>query len=170
MLKEGVRALAHVRLRLSRAPQPSPVRALRFVSGLALIVATLFGTPGAAIPPARAAGTCTGWTSNVTPPNTIRVLRTSGSSAGHVQTVNFRDYVKTSIASEWGPGPVDAMRVGAVAVKQYAWYWTMVWRGKKAADGACYDVIDTTQDQLYRPERDAPGQSLVDAIDATWNV
>ena len=71
---------------------------------------------------------------------------------------------------EWSVGPADVMRIGAVAMKQYAWYWTMVWRGKKAADGSCYDVIDTTQDQLYRPERDKVVQALADAVDATWTV
>jgi hypothetical protein len=104
------------------------------------------------------------------PPQTIRVLRTSGPVAGSVQTVPFRQYVTTVLTPEWSVGPVDVMRIGAIAVKEYAWYWTMVWRGKKAADGSCYDVIDSTQDQLYRPERDAVNQTLAAAVDATWTV
>jgi hypothetical protein len=164
MLMEGVRPAAHARLR------PSSVRFVRLVLGLTLVAAYLWIAGPAHVPNVAAAGTCTGWTSNVTPPTSIRVLRTSGPAAGSVQTVDFRSYVKTVIAAEWSPGPVDAMRVGAVAVKQYAWYWTMVWRGKKAADGSCYDVVDTTTDQLYRPERDTPAASLVDAIDATWSI
>ena len=71
---------------------------------------------------------------------------------------------------QWSAGPADVMRIGAIAVKEYAWYWTMVWRGKKAADGACYDVIDSTQDQLYRPERDPAIRPSAAAVDATWTV
>lgn len=164
MLMEGVRPVAHAR------PRPSPVRYVRLVLGLTLIAAYLWLAGAAHVPDVAAAAVCTGWTSNVTPPSTIRVLRTSGPAAGSVQTVDFRSYVRTVIAAEWSPGPVEAMRVGALAVKQYAWYWTMVWRGRKAADGSCYDVVDTTQDQLYRPERDTPAASLVDAIDATWSI
>ena len=48
-------------------------------------------------PPRRsAASVCTGWTSNVVPPQTIRVLRTTGPAAGSVQTVPFRQYVTRS--------------------------------------------------------------------------
>ena len=93
-----------------------------------------------------------------------------GSRRGSVQTVPFRQYVTTVLTPEWSVGPVDVMRIGAIAVKEYAWYWTMVWRGKKAADGSCYDVIDSTQDQLYRPERDPVDQTLAAAVDATWTV
>jgi hypothetical protein len=39
-----------------------------------------------------------------------------------------------------------------VAVKQYGWYRAMSWRGKTAPDGNCYDVVDSTLDQLYEPE------------------
>src|SRR5205823_6068167 len=75
------------------------------------------------------------------------------------------------IAAEWGAStPTEALRVGAIAVKQYAWYWTIVWRGKKADDGSCYDVVDSTRDQLYRPERYAPAKSQLDAIDSTWRI
>ena len=82
----------------------------------------------------------------------------------------FRQYVNTVIGAEWSPGATEALRVGAIAVKQYAWYWTIVWRGKKAADGSCYDVVDTTQDQIYRPEKYSPVQSQLDAIDSTWTI
>ena len=106
-----------------RRPGPSLARLVRLVSGLAIAAAYLLTAASTAAPMAVAAAVCTGWTSNVVPPQTIRVLRTSGSASGTVQVVSFRQYVNTVIAAEWSPGPTDAMRVGAIAVKQYAWYW-----------------------------------------------
>jgi hypothetical protein len=83
--------------------------------------------------------------------------------------VSFRQYVAVVLAAEWGVSG-DAGRVGAVAVKQYAWYWTMVWRGSRAGDGSCYDVVDTTRDQLYKPETKSPIASQQDVIDSTWTI
>ena len=40
-------------------------------------------------------------------------------------------------------------RAGAVAVKQYAWFHVLKWRGGKY-NGDCFDVKDTTADQLYK--------------------
>ena len=164
MLNQEVRPAAHKRLR------PPRNRVMWLVSGLALAAAYLWTGVAVAVPAAQAAGVCTGWTSTIVPPQTIRVLRTSGAASGTVQIVPFRQYVYNVMGFEWSPGPTDAVRAGAIAVKQYAWYWTVVWRGKRAADGSCYDVIDTTQDQLYRPESARTAQSLIDAVDATWTI
>ena len=52
--------------------------------------------------------------------------------------------------------------MGALAVKQYGWYYTMHWRGGSCQvtnpdDGTttveCYDVKDGTLDQIYKPEK-----------------
>ncbi|MHB8459292.1 MAG: FG-GAP-like repeat-containing protein [Candidatus Limnocylindrales bacterium] len=120
------------------------------------------------VPPtdsAQAASTCTGWQSTITPPSTIRVLRTG---TGQSVTVEFRRYVRTVMASEWGPDhPVAALSAGAVAIKQYGWYYAMHWRGGRDAVGRCYDVVDTTADQVYNPARPiAPIYGAV--VDATW--
>jgi hypothetical protein len=120
------------RLELRAAPRAaSSSRTLRFVSALAVALACLWAGGPADAPEASAASdTCTGWPSNSAPPEAIRVLRTTGSAAGTVQVVPFRQYVGIVIAAEWGAStPTEALRVGAVAVKQYAWYWTIVWRG-----------------------------------------
>ena len=162
--------LDRVRLSARGRQRPPRVRLLRLVSGLALVAASLWSGAATAVTPAVAAATCTGWASNSVPPETIRVLRTSGPASGTVQVVPFRAYVYTVIAAEWSPGPASAVRAGAIAVKQYAWYWTIVWRGKSAADGSCYDVVDTTTDQIYKPETRAPVQSLIDAVDSTWSI
>ena len=133
----------------------------------------LFSAPTAALvaPAAAASKVCTGWTSETTPPATIRVYRTGGPAKGTVQTVPFRKYVSTVLAVEFGASiPTEALRVGAIAVKQYAWYRAMSWRGKIAPDGNCYDVVDSTLDQLYEPEVRSAKPSQLDAIDATWGI
>ena len=129
----------------------------------------------AAIPaiatPVRAASTCTGWTSTVLPPPSIRVFRTAGPAAGKVQTVNFRTYVETTIAREWpGYWPAETLKAGAVAVKQYGWYWTMHYRGKTDKAGNCYDVVDYWADQVYQPEKYTPIASQRSAVAATWSI
>lgn len=118
---------------------------------------------------AAAASVCTGWTSTRVPPSTIRVLRTSGPSSGHVQAANFKKYVQIVLAAEWPPNwPAEALKTGAIAVKQYGWYYTMHWRGG-TAHGACYDVVDSSSDQVYQPESRTPSAAALAAIEATWN-
>ena len=130
---------------------------------------------------ARVSGTdeCTGWTSTRTPPPTIRVLRAkkrdgvSRQIVGTVQEVPFRDYVGVVLAAEWPDHyPIESIKAGALAVKQYAWYYTIVYRGHevKLEDGsmACYDVEDTTNDQVYYPEQWSPSAKHLRAIESSW--
>jgi hypothetical protein len=139
---------------------------------VALLVAPIGGPSGPAGPAtAFAAATCTGWTSDSVPPTTIRILRTSGPASGTVQAVPFHDYVTVVMAAEWGAGnPAEVLKAGAVAVKEYAWYHAMFWRGGSAADGSCYDVVDSSMDQVYAPETRVPAASLTAAVDATWGI
>ncbi len=133
------------------------------------LIATPVLLPDAPRSVAAAAAVCTGWTSETAPPETIRVLRTDGPADGTVQIVPFRDYVNVVMAAEWGPSnPREALRAGAVAVKEYAWYHAMRWRGKTGPDGQCYDVVDSTMDQVFAPESHDPAATLVAAVDATW--
>ncbi len=114
-------------------------------------------------------GSCTGWRSDLVPPTSIRVYRTTGDAAGTVQVVPFRSYVGTVIAAEWpGYWPIETLKAGAIGVKQYGWYWARNWRGKTAANGDCYDVVDNTNDQVYRPETKVPVVNHLAAIAATW--
>ncbi len=125
-----------------------------------------------AAPGLRAAASCTGWGSETFPPDTIRVLRTAGPAEDTVQVVPFRDYVEVVMATEWGASnPTEALRAGAVAVKEYAWLKTMDWRGKKGPDGECYDIVDSTIDQVYAPEKVRPvPPTLAAAVDDSWGV
>ncbi len=85
-------------------------------------------------------------------------------------TVPFRTYVEKVMAAEWGAGaPVAALRVGAVAVKQFAWYYAIYWRGGRDAAGRCYDVRDSSIDQVYDPSRRVAASHLA-AVAATWRV
>jgi hypothetical protein len=121
--------------------------------------------------PVSASSACTGWASEYQPPSTIRVYRTIGPAAGTVQSVAFRAYVETVLTGEFGfSTPPEALRAGAVAAKQYAWYHAMHWRGGRAPGGDCYDVVDSPLDQLYRPERYHPTDRQESAVAATWPV
>ncbi len=134
----------------------------------AIAIFALLWLPTVTPPPAaRAASACTGWSNTLVPPPTIRVLRTATSK---VETVDFKTYVKWVMAWEWPyTWTAETLKAGAVAVKEYGWYYTMHYRGGTAT-GGCYDVRDSTADQLYRaPDATHPlAQSLVNAVDLSW--
>jgi hypothetical protein len=72
------------------------------------------------------------------------------------------------MATEWPSNwPIEALRAGAVTVKQYAWYYTMHYRGGTGT-GGCYDVKDNTIDQVYLPETRTPVASQLYAVGSTW--
>ena len=133
---------------------------------VAALAASCLVVPGAANPTPVRAATCTGWSSSTTPPPTIRVYRVT---KGVVQTVDFETYVKVVMPAEWpSTYPFQTLRAGAVAVKEYAWYYTMHYRGGTGADGNCYDVRDDSNDQIYTPERNTPTSSHIAAVETTW--
>jgi hypothetical protein len=93
---------------------------------LALLVPAASVTPSVT----RANGTalpCTDWESMITPPETIRVLRTR---TGVVEVVDFKTYVyRTHVAEFWSeylsqPYSNTLLGAGAVAIRQNAWGWT----------------------------------------------
>ncbi|GAB3282363.1 hypothetical protein GCM10027563_12210 [Parasphingorhabdus pacifica] len=146
------------------------------------------GEPAAAVPPTAgdrhpagapriAAGECTGHDSDLTPPSEIRVLihaehdsdgwGVDGTEIG-VRTVPFREYVQDVLPSEWpATWPGESLRAGAIAVKNYAWYWTQNWRGGEY-EGECYDVDDSIAYQRYIPGNNALTSNI--AITSTWNL
>jgi len=75
---------------------------------------------------------CTDWKSEISPPDTIRVLRTN---SGVVEEIPFKLYVyRTHVAefyTEYKASPYsDALLgVAAIAIKQNAWSWTMAHPG-----------------------------------------
>lgn len=136
----------------------------------ALAIGTLLFLPQPHVSGSVETGCGTRWASRLVPPQTISVLRTT---TGKVQTVSFRRYVAVVMASgEWpsrlSPATLEA---GAVATKQFAWYYTLKGKhrpGYVGAKGVCYDVRDDSQDQVYRPEKAAPTRKQQAAIDKTW--
>lgn len=156
---------------------------------IGVLVVGMLGSAGTAVtfaanPPPQ----CTGWTDEFHPPTEIRVRLSRGPSAGTVAVVPFWDYVGTVEAAEYstsGPrGPIW-LRMGALAVKEYGWYYAMHWRGGTVTitneDGTttteCYDVRDTTADQIYKPVRllngewitaNVPSVAQLQAMAETW--
>ena len=164
-------------------PRPS-AWALTFVLVVGLLGSVGSGVSLATNPPPQ----CTGWTDELHPPTEIRVRISRAPNAGTVAVVPFWDYVATVEAAEYstsGPrGPIW-LRMGALSVKQYGWYYAMHWRGGKITitnpDGTttdeCYDVRDTTADQIYKPLRlvngewvaaNVPSAAQLQAMAETW--
>ena len=136
----------------------------------ALAFSTILLVPQLNSPAAADSGCGTRWASRVVPPKHIKVYR---SASGKVQTVSFRRYVAVVMASgEWPTRLKRAtLEAGAVATKQYAWYYALKGKhrsGFRNSKGVCYDVRDDVRDQLYRPERAKPTQKQQTAIDKTW--
>ena len=141
---------------------------IRLIRAIAILAVTLGALAFPSAGPARAGSSeCTGWTSSIVPPTTIRVYRTA---TKRTVTVPFRTYVEKVMAAEWGrTAPAAALRLGAVTVKQYAWYYAMFWRGGRDAVGRCFDVRDSSSDQIYDPSRTVAASHAA-AVAATWNV
>ncbi len=139
--------------------------------GTALAVLLLLLAPPVPRVALASARTCTGWASEYVPPPTIRVYRTVGPARGSVQVVSFRRYVDTVLAAEFGASaPVEALRAGAIVVKQYGWYYARTWRGGSTSHGGCYDVTDSSMDQVYWPERIHPTERQLQAVLDTWSI
>ncbi len=138
-------------------------RHARAASLLAVVALLGSGLPGTALP--ASASSCSGWASETSPPPTIRVFRVA---TGAVETVDFRVYTRNVLSREWiGSWTTESLRSGAVAVKMYAWYQVLHWRGLTNASGQCFDVYDDTRDQVYNPAQPTwPGAAA--AVDATW--
>lgn len=134
---------------------------------LAALIGVASLAPAAAPAPAQAAGECGAYTSETAPPTTIRVFRTA---TGAVETVDFKAYVKNVLSREWiSSWTTESLRSGALAVKNYAWYQVLHWRGYTNTAGDCFDIFDSTRDQHYDPSRPTYA-SMAAAVDATWGT
>jgi hypothetical protein len=118
-------------------------------------------------PSASATSACGTYRSEIVPPPTIRVYRTA---TGVVDTVDFRAYVKNVLSREWiSTWTTESLRSGALAVKNYAWYQVLHWRGYVTTAGECFDIFDSTRDQYYNPALPTYA-SMAAAVDATWGT
>jgi hypothetical protein len=131
----------------------------------ASLVATPFAMP-APVAAATAPDHCTKWSSTTVPPSTINVYRVS---EGRVETVDFKAYVLRVTSREWNVKQGALRNAGAVAVKQYAWYHVLHYRGGMY-NGKCFDVKDTTADQLYasKPLSQIPTR-VKRSVNNTWS-
>jgi hypothetical protein len=119
--------------------------------------------------PAATAPACSRWTNTYAPPLTIRVGIVSGGSVTSVVTVAFRTYVQKVLAAEWPSSDADYLQIGALAVKQFGWYWAMHGRSQNMLNDQCYDVRSDTSDQLYDPARSVTAAESA-AVSATWSI
>jgi peptidoglycan hydrolase-like amidase len=130
---------------------------------VAVLAAPITGTAQSV---AAASGHCTDWKSTTNPPPSIAVYRVS---EGRVDRVDFKTYVIRVVSREWNLDQPALRRAGAVAVKQYAWYHVLHYRGG-TFNGHCFDVKDTTADQLYasKPVHTIP-RRVKHAVNDTWS-
>ena len=123
------------------------------------------------------------WHSRGVPPPSIRVGITgrhddvTATKVKRIKTVSFRKYVKTVMRTEF-PGWIARKRkggaayiaAGAVAAKQYAWYWTTQ-KPRYKVNGKCFDVYDNVRDQVYDPGKKqsiAAEAKTNEAVEKTW--
>jgi hypothetical protein len=136
------------------------------IAAAVTLPAGLFEAPGVAAA-ASLGDDCSRWTSTVRPPDYIRVYR---NHSRRIVRVSFRRYVITVMGKEWPSYlPQAVIEAGAVAVKQYAWYHVLS-GPRHTRDGRCYDVVDGTSDQLYKPHRARIRADHYRAVDATWHI
>jgi hypothetical protein len=135
-----------------------------------LVAGAFLASAAAPDPVAAACGTA--WDSKREPPDNILVLRTA---TGKVEKVGLKRYVAVVMASgEWPTSlPKPVLEAGALATKQYGWYYARKGNhrdGYKNASGSCYDVRDDSKDQVYRPESAQPTDKQKAARDAFWGL
>lgn len=98
-----------------------------------------------------------------TAPQTIRVWRrrldgSTSSCTGRVDVIPFNEYIKGVLPHEWiASWDKRSLRMGAVAIRSYA--WAIVTSGGRYQ---CADVDDTSNTQVYRDDRLAKTDAIVD--------
>jgi len=100
--------------------------------------------------PSPSYASCSGYFSDVTPPQTIRIYHNNPLKGADYQiyTRDFKTYVKESLPLEWDVGWQQAsLQAGAIAVKQFAWDWV----NNSPGGPGCYDVDSTTNFQVWAP-------------------
>nr|WP_311132661.1 SpoIID/LytB domain-containing protein [Nonomuraea gerenzanensis] len=119
---------------------------------------------GTTPPPTSPAGCKTDGTDTKLP-TTILVYR---ASLDRVERVDFKTYVKNVLPNEWvSSWPSESLKAGAMAVKNFGWYWALH-SNRKTPSGQCFDVYDHTSSQVYKPGSAKAVTSA--AVDATWST
>lgn len=95
------------------------------------------------------------------PPETIRVCRSSGA----VETVPFKEYVKTVLPVEfYASWPESTLRAGAAVIRSYAWYYI-----RNPISAEC-DLGDTTRHQVYAPEKQRRTARSDRMVEESWHL
>ena len=159
---------------VSRGAQRASLRAATGPSHVVrtILAMAIAGLGAMALPATPAEAACgTSWDSRSVPPERIRVGLVGRDK---VEVVDFKRYVAVVMAKEWPSYlPRAAREAGATAVKQYAWYYALEGNhrsGYVTSDGDCYDVKNTTVDQLYMPTRSQVDDRIREAVNATWGL
>jgi Carboxypeptidase regulatory-like domain/Stage II sporulation protein len=109
--------------------------------------------------------TCTGWSSQTVPPQTIVVYSTTD---GTSTPYDFVFYVTHVLPSEWiASWDADALGAGAIAAKTFGWYRALPGHAYTGGVG-CADITDYTGDQVFDPARSYP--STDQAVYATYGT
>ncbi len=136
-------------------------------SVLTIVAGSSLKPEGAAL---AAAPPCDNYSSEITPPENIGVVITTfpnGYTRTGVQYVDFKTYVKNVLPNEWLPNwPQGAYQAGALAVKQFGWYFVNHWRGQ-TFNGQCFHVEDNDRDQRYIANSQTVPTGY--AAEQTWN-
>jgi hypothetical protein len=92
--------------------------------------------------------TCSGWDTQLIPPDTIKVFR---HESGISESRDFVFYATHVLPNEWITSwDADSLAAGAIAVRTYAAYKAM--SGHAWSSGTnCADIRDDTQDQVFDP-------------------
>lgn len=141
-----------------------------FVMGGVVAFASLWPASAGGADTGAARNPCASWDSRWVPPPTIRVLVKA--HGGYVVKRPFRQYVAEVMAAGAWPGtkPAASLAVGALAIKQYAWWEVLhrpcdrVWKGR------AYDIENGGIHQLWRPRSGlrTPTRTQYAAVDETW--
>jgi hypothetical protein len=92
--------------------------------------------------------TCTGWTTSLVPPPSIRVWITEEKKS---RRYGFLFYVQHVLPKEWLPfWDADALGAGAIAAKTYGAFRAMRNHAYSGGSG-CADITDYTSDQVFDP-------------------
>lgn len=125
--------------------------------------------PALALAAALMTQPCTKWDSRWVPPPEVRVYL----PAQHqIVTVPFRTYVVRVMAAGAWPSnrPFASLQLGAIAIKQYAWYEILHPSADKVWRGQCYDIRNGGDGQLYQRNSGLRNGTKKQqrAVDTTW--
>jgi hypothetical protein len=143
------------------------------VAAGSLVAVVALPTEAAPAPPQRihivktvTGPSCTGYSSQISAPATIRVLL---HASFKIVTVPFEQYVKDTLPHEWITSwAAESLKAGAVAVKSYGWYWTTHLGGYLDTPGNCFDVTDDSSFQVYKANTGTPSTDA--AVEASWTT